>query len=118
MYVRDQAYLKWPSFWLNGYRLAVHFGVVSFFVLLTSLALIHLTGWQHPVILHSVRIGLVAMMLVWPAVVVAPLVFQFLVKCPCCGSNFASGFFGIYFPGRSCQNCGYDVRTRMRTGDF
>jgi hypothetical protein len=117
LYVRDQAKLKWPSFWLNVYRIAVHVGFVSFWVLLLTLAVMHLTGWRDPVVLFLWRVGAGVTALLWPAVFLAPLVFQFLAKCPCCGSNFVSRW-GIYTPGPRCENCGYDLRSRTRAGDF
>jgi len=54
----------------------------------------------------------------WLALVIA---FQNgIVKCPCCGGCFARRQVGIpwlWFPSR-CDECGYDVSTGHREGDF
>jgi hypothetical protein len=39
------------------------------------------------------------------------------IKCPCCGETFGSDKLGWHL-ARACANCGFDVRTVSRPGDF
>jgi hypothetical protein len=38
------------------------------------------------------------------------------IRCPCCGGQFSAR--SKFFPAAECDNCGYNVETGHKNGDF
>jgi hypothetical protein len=120
MYCRDPSLLARPTRLINFSRRAAQVSLLASVVLLGAVAV---TLSMYPSAARM-PVGDLLVVLIggsgfpWLAI---SIVFQNgMVKCPCCGGPFAKrrmGAFWLRFPSR-CDECGYDVSTGHRDGDF
>ena len=118
MLVRDRALLVGPSRWRNWLRLLVNF----WFVLFGSCALgILIALWLNatpngPIVFGVWMVNRLLFILTLPAWAGWFAYKLGLIRCPCCDLRFDSR---LWFPIRAeCENCGYNIRTNSRRGDF
>ena len=120
MYVRDPLMLRQPTRWLNAIvrisnALLFGFWVYAFLFLL----LFYIVPKD---IVRSIAPALFAVSLAYGVLAIIAMPFwcaiRFgFVKCPCCGSRYDSRIFAFMLE-RKCGNCGFDVGSCSRQGDF
>jgi hypothetical protein len=120
MYARDPVILRRPARRLNAIvrvsnALLLGFWVYAFLLLL----LLYVVPKD---IVRSIAPALFTLSLAYAvlAIITAPfwcaIRFGF-IKCPCCGSRYDSRVFAFTLE-RKCGNCGFDVSSCSRQGDF
>jgi hypothetical protein len=122
MYCRDPSLLARPTRLINLSRRVAHVSLLTCVVLFGAVAATLSLFPSAARMPDAVGYFLVALIggsgFAWLALLI---VFQNgMVKCPCCGGPFAKRRMGVpwlQFPSR-CDECGYDVSTGHRDGDF
>jgi hypothetical protein len=119
MFVRDPAMLKSSARRLNAMVVIANAWFVLFWVVALLIAAVNLLGadarsafW--PTLQLLIGATVFVALLAWPAWFAIRLG---VIKCPYCGERFANPKFGFSL-SRKCDNCGFDVHTVARQGDF
>ena len=119
MFVRDHAALRSPARRLNALVVISNVWFVLFFAIALVLLALHLLTPElgarlFPAVQPFIAAAVLLAIPAWGAWFA---IRMGLIKCPCCGDRFANPKFG-YSLSRKCENCGFDVRTLSRQGDF
>jgi len=119
MYVRDRLVLRKPAYWLNTAIWVVNIWLGMFLLIALAIALLALLpdDARAPLI-PALRLTTSAFGII--TIVAVPTWFAFklgIVKCPCCASRFTGSPLAFTL-NRRCGNCGFDVQSVSRQGDF
>lgn len=117
MYVRSRDALVKPAKKMRIYRLLAN----SFWVFLLAIAVFQGLRWLFPgsaevVAMLFMPFSLAMGVLLAPWFLISVAFTWGIIRCPCCDSRF-KGVFAVVVP-RVCSNCGFDIITVRRPGDF